>query len=119
MSNELKETVEPTYLAEKNVQSRDKDMQFVESTHKYTIITDPDSKYDSVTTWNHSHFAHFNAALIIKNMMKGKNWNPENKYWGMTAEEIKKKWSTDGQKAAALGTQLHYQHIKHQKHLLQ
>ena len=109
MSNELKETpVEPTYLAEKNEHARDKDMQFVESTHKYTIITDPDSKYDSVTTWNHSHFAHFNAALIIKNMMKGKNWNPENKYWGMTAEEIKKKWSQDGLKAASLGTALHY-----------
>ena len=115
MSNELKETVnvglvtvEPTFLAEKNEHARDKDMQFVESTHKYTIITDPDSKYDSVTTWNHSHFAHFNAALIIKNMMKGKNWNPENKYWGMTAEEIKKKWSQDGLKAASLGTALHY-----------
>ena len=86
MSNELKETVnvglvntEPTFLAEKNEHGRDKDMQFVESTHKYTIITDPDSKYDSVTTWNHSHFAHFNATLIIKNMMKGQNWNPDNK----------------------------------------
>ena len=109
MSNELKETpVEPTYLAEKIEHARDKDMQFVESTHKYTIITDPDSKYDSVTTWNHSHFSHFNATLIIKNMMKGKNWNPENKYWGMTAEEIKKKWSQDGLKAASLGTALHY-----------
>jgi len=105
MSNELKE---PTYLAEKNAHSRDKDMQFLEKTHKYIIVTDPDSKYDSVTTWNHSHFAHFNAALIIKNMMKGKNWNPENKYWGMTAEEIKKKWSQDGLKAAAQGTHLHY-----------
>ena len=115
MSNELKETVnvglvntESTYLAEKNEHARDKDMQFVESTHKYTIITDPDSKYDSVTTWNHSHFAHFNATLIIKNMMKGQNWNPDNKYWGMTAEEIKKKWSQDGLKAASLGTALHY-----------
>ena len=115
MSNELKETVnvglvntEPTFLAEKNEHIRDKDMQFVESTHKYTILPDPDSKYDSVTTWNHSHFGHFNAALIIKNMMKGKNWNPENKYWGMTAEEIKKKWSQDGLNAAALGTALHY-----------
>ena len=115
MSNELKENAnvdiantEPTYLADKNAHPRDKDMQFVESTHKYTILPDPDSKYDSVTTWNHSHFSHFNAALIIKNMMKGKNWNPENKYWGMTAEEIKKKWSQDGLKAASLGTALHY-----------
>ena len=108
MSTELKETIEPTYLAQKNEHIRDKDMQFVELTHKYTILPDPDSKYDSVTTWNHSHFSHFNATLIIKNMMKGKNWNPENKYWGMTAEEIKKKWSQDGQKAAVLGTKLHY-----------
>ena len=73
MSTELKEiavNVEPTYLAEKNAHLRDKDMQFIENTHKYIIVIDPDSKYDSVTTWNHSHFGHFNAALIIKNMMK-------------------------------------------------
>jgi len=100
---------EPTYLAQLNEHPRDKDMVFIENTHKYIITTDPDSVYTSVTTWNHSHFGHFNAALIIKNMMKGKNWNPENKYWGMTAEEIKKKWSHDGQVAAALGTALHYQ----------
>jgi hypothetical protein len=100
---------EPTYLAKKNEHSRDKDMVFIENTHKYIISTDPDSKYTSVTTWNHSHFNHFNPTLIIKNMMKGKNWNPENKYWGMTAEEIKKKWQQDGQLAAKLGTALHYQ----------
>ena len=100
---------EPTYLAQLNEHPRDKDMVFIENTHKYIITTDPDSVYTSVTTWNHSHFGHFNATIIIKNMMKGKNWNPENKYWGMTAEEIKKKWSRDGQVAAALGTALHYQ----------
>jgi len=99
---------EPTYLAEKNAHPRDKDMVFYEETHKYVIVPDPDSAYTSVTTWNHSHFGHFNADLIIKNMMKGKNWNPENKYWGMTASEIKSKWSQDGAKAAELGTDLHY-----------
>ena len=77
MSNELKETVnvglvntEPTFLAEKNEHGRDKDMQFVESTHKYTIITDPDSKYDSVTTWNHSHLP-----KKANNVINGCIWN--------------------------------------------
>ena len=95
-------------LKKRNEHERDKHMVFDEPSHKYTITVDPDSKYTSVTTWNHSHFPHFDADKIIKKMMKGKNWNPENKYWGMTAEEIKKKWSQDGLKAAALGTQLHY-----------
>ena len=105
MSSELNE---PAYLSQINDHPRDKDMVFIEKTHKYIITPDPDTPYTSVTTWNHSHFGHFNAAIIIKNMMKGKNWNPENKYWGLTAEEIKKKWSHDGQIAAALGTELHW-----------
>jgi hypothetical protein len=106
---DLKPFVDLNYLAKMNKHPRDKDMTFVEQTHKYTIDVDPESIYTSVTTWTHSHFGHFNATLIIKNMMKGKNWNPQNKYWGMTAEEIKQKWSKDGQKAARLGTDLHYQ----------
>ena len=34
-------------------------IQFFEKGHKYTISTDPNSKYTSVTTWNHSHFPKF------------------------------------------------------------
>ena len=67
-------------LSKKNEHSRDNNLQFDEPTHKYTILTDKESKYTSVTTWNHQHFPHFDADLVIKKMMNGKNWNPENKY---------------------------------------
>jgi hypothetical protein len=99
---------EPTFLAKINEHERDCNIEFIEYTHKYIIKTDPDSVYTSVTTWNHSHFPHFNATMIIQNIMKGKNWNPENKYWGKTAEEIKQQWNANGQLAAAQGTALHW-----------
>jgi hypothetical protein len=79
-------------LKNKYYHIRDENLLFDEPQHKYTVITDPDSNYTSVTTWNHSHFPHFNADEIIEKMMKGKNWNSENKYWGKTPEEIKDLW---------------------------
>ena len=95
-------------LSKKNEHCRDKNLHFDEPTHKYTILTDKESNYTSVTTWNHQHFPHFNADLVIKRMMNGKNWNPENKYWGKTAEEIKKEWSNNGSLVSGLGTTLHF-----------
>jgi ATP-dependent exoDNAse (exonuclease V) beta subunit len=88
---------------------RDKDINFVEETHKYTILTDASSIYTSVTTWNHSHFEHFDSDAIIKTMMKGKKWNPENKYWGMTPDEIKASWVANGKEVSEAGTMMHYQ----------
>jgi hypothetical protein len=61
-------------LQTNNAHIRDKDIQFYEPTHTYTIIPDAKSKYKSVTTWNHSHFPHFDADDIIKKMMKSKGW---------------------------------------------
>lgn len=98
-----------TTLSILNAHPRDKNIEFYEPTHKYTILTDPDSIYTSVTTWNHSHFPHFDSDKIIEGMMKGKNWNPKNKYWGMTAEEIKKKWSENGAYVSSAGTNMHFQ----------
>ena len=95
-------------LARKNIHSRDKNLVFDEPTHKYTILTDPNSKYTSVTTWNHSHFPHFNADEIIKKMMEGKNWNPSNKYWNKTPEEIKALWKQNGESVSGAGTNLHF-----------
>jgi hypothetical protein len=95
-------------LSNRNKHSRDKNLHFDEPTHKYTILTDKESNYTSVTTWNHQHFPHFNADLVIKKMMNGKNWNSENKYWGKTAEEIKKEWSNNGSLVSGLGTTLHF-----------
>jgi ATP-dependent exoDNAse (exonuclease V) beta subunit len=96
-------------LSIQNAHPRDANIRFQEEGHKYTILTDPTSKYTSCTTWNHSHFAKFDADAVVASMMKGKNWNPANKYWGMTADQIKQQWASSGQAAAQAGTQMHYQ----------
>ena len=95
-------------LFEKNAHPRDANLVFDEPTHKYTIITDPDSRYTSVTTWNHCHFPKFNADEVIRNMMRGKNWNPENKYWGLTAKQVKDQWTQNGAAVSNAGTDMHF-----------
>jgi len=95
-------------LSNYNSHERDKNLVFDEPTHKYTILTDPNSRYTSVTTINHSHFPHFDADAVIKNMMKGKNWNPENKYWGLTPYQIKAQWKQNGDSVSGAGTDLHF-----------
>ena len=104
----MKSTLHPT-LASRNCHERDPFIQFFEEDHKYVITNDPENKYTSVTTWNHSHFPIFNANLIIKNMMKGKNWKEGHKYWGLTAEEIKKQWSSNSSAVSGAGTDLHFE----------
>jgi ATP-dependent exoDNAse (exonuclease V) beta subunit len=88
---------------------RDANIQFFEEGHKYTILSDPESAYTSVTTWNHQHFPKFDADAIIQTMMKGKNWNPSNKYWNMTPEQIKAQWNANSAEVAQAGTDMHYQ----------
>jgi hypothetical protein len=92
-----------------NSHNRDKNILFYEPSHTYTIITDPTNKYTSVTTWNHSHFPHFNADQVIKNMMRGKNWKEGHKYWGLTSEEIKAQWASNGAAVSGAGTNMHYE----------
>ena len=96
-------------LAQVNSHERDANIQFLEEGHKYTILTDPNTKYTSVTTWNHTHFPKFDADMIIQNMMKGKNWKEGHKYWGQTAEQIKSSWTTNADNVSGAGTDLHYQ----------
>ena len=96
----------PTYLANLNPHPRDSHISFDEGPHIYTI--DGDSDYMSVTTWNHSHFPHFNPEKVIEKMMKGKNWNEKNKYWGMTSEEIQHLWNENGRVSSTAGTKMHY-----------
>ena len=103
----MKSILLPT-LKNKNRHPRDDHILFDEPTHKYTITIDSKSQYTSVTTWNHSHFPHFDADQVIKNMMKGKNWNPENKYWKMTPEEIKQQWKHNAESVSGAGTDLHF-----------
>ena len=87
----------PTYLATINAHPRDSHISFDEGPHIYTI--DGESDYTSVTTWNHSHFPHFDSDKIIDTMMSSKKW-PNTTYFGKTKEEIKKLWSDNGKKAS-------------------
>jgi hypothetical protein len=104
----MKPTLHPV-LSNRNCHERDQYIQFFEEDHKYVITNDLENKYTSVTTWNHSHFPVFNANLIIKNMMKGKNWKEGHKYWGLTAEEIKKQWSNNSSAVSGAGTDMHFE----------
>ena len=96
-------------LVNRNRHPRDNDIQVFEEGHKYVIKTDPDTKYTSVTTWNHSHFPHFDADAVITNMMKGRNWKEGHKYWGMTPEEIKSQWNANGASVSGAGTDMHFE----------
>ena len=102
-------TTTTTTLSIRNAHERDANIRFQEEGHKYTILTDPDSKYTSCTTWNHTHFAPFDSDAIIASIMSGKNWNPSNKYWGQTADQIKRQWASSGTAAATAGTKMHYE----------
>lgn len=104
----------------KNKHERDANISFEAGPHIYTINDGPindghrnnnkseKNKYISVTTWNHSHFAHFDADAIITTMMNGKGWS-KSKYFGRTREEIKAGWEKERDEAASAGTAMHYQ----------
>ena len=104
----MKPTLYPV-LSRRNSHPRDSDIQFFEEDHKYIILSEPDVKYTSVTTWNHSHFPKFEADSIIDNMMKSKGWKEGHKYWGLTQEQIKGQWNTNKDAVAGAGTDLHFE----------
>lgn len=86
---------------------RDRFIRFYNRGHKYNILCDSNSKYTSVTTWNHKHFPKFDADAVIENIFKSKSWGPENKYWGMSAQQIKASWKSNGDAVSGAGTNLH------------
>ena len=94
-------------LSTRNSVERDSQIKFYARGHKYEILSDKSSKYTSVTTWNHSHFPKFDADKIIENIFKSKSWDPDHKYWGQTAEQIKASWKSNGEQVAGAGTNLH------------
>lgn len=99
-------TVNPV-LENKNSCDRDALIKFYARGHKYEILSDPGTKYTSVTTWNHTHFPKFDADAIIRNIFKSKSWGPGHKYWGQTAEQIKASWKSNGDAVSGAGTNLH------------
>ena len=104
----MKSTLQPV-LAVKNADPRDQNIQFFEENHKYVILSEPHTKYTSVTTWNHKHFPEFDADAIIASMMKGKSWKEGHKYWGLNAEQIKALWYTNKTGVASAGTDMHFE----------
>jgi len=94
------------FLKKKNIHERDSHIKFDEGPHIYHI--DGDSKFTSVTTWNHSHFKKFDSNKIIEKMMMNKEKWKKNKYFGMSKTEIKNLWRENGRNAAEMGTQMHY-----------
>jgi len=104
----MKTTLNHT-LSTQNAHNRDANIQFFEEGHRYVILTEPDVKYTSVTTWNHQHFPKFDADVIIEKMMKGSGWKKGHKYWGQTPEQIKALWDTNKNAVSGAGTDLHYE----------
>jgi ATP-dependent exoDNAse (exonuclease V) beta subunit len=94
-------------LKNKNSHPRDDLIKFYNRGHKYEILNDSNSKYTSVTTWNHKHFPKFDADAVIENIFKSKSWGPDHKYWGLSADQIKQSWKSSGDTAATSGTSLH------------
>ena len=94
-------------LKEKYPHERDSQIKFYARGHKYEIKSDLNSKYTSVTKWNHTHFPKFDADAVIQNIFNSKSWGPEHKYWGQSVGKIKEIWRSSGDVAAGAGTSLH------------
>jgi len=101
-------TGNPHYLVTINAHPRDEFITFEEGPHIYTVCGERGT-YTSVTTFNHSHFSHFDADAIIDNMLRGKKMkDPKYKYYGMTKEQIKEDWDKNRDAASSAGTKMHY-----------
>lgn len=92
-------------LAIQNRHPRDLCIEFDEPTHRYTV-NGTNEKWISCTGFLHMFFPHFDPDKTIQKMMKSKNW-PNSPYYGMTAKEIKDKWSASGKDASEAGTAMH------------
>ena len=96
------------YLSVKNAHPRDAFITFEEGPHIYTVCGERGT-YTSVTTWNHSHFSHFDANGIVDKLIKGKKMSdPSYKYYGMTKDQILADWERNRDTAASAGTKMHY-----------
>jgi len=76
---------------------------FDEVTHTYMA---GDVKLISVTTLLSTWFKKFNPDDTLKAMKSKPSWS-QSKYFGMTDEEIKTMWTTDGAQASKQGTAFH------------
>lgn len=92
-------------LAVTNKHIRDERIQFEEESHTYTI--DGTRKgWTSCTGFLHHFFGQFDPDAVIAKMMASPNW-ATSKYYGMTAEAIKKQWADKGTASSVAGTRMH------------
>lgn len=90
-----------------NAHPRDENISFEEGPHIYTVCGERGT-YKSVTTWNHSHFPHFDSSGIVDRMMTSRNMqDPNYKYYGLTKEQILAMWDSKRDSSAAAGTKMH------------
>jgi hypothetical protein len=92
-------------LAVINAHPRDARIQFEEETHTYTI-DGVKAGWTSCTGFLHCFFGHFDADAVIAKMMASPKWY-QSKYFGKTADEIKKGWSDKGTASSEAGTRMH------------
>jgi len=79
-------------------------IEFDEPRHVYSV--DGEEWTGSVTGFVHNFFPEFKEDAVIEGMMASPNW-PDNKYYGMTAQEIKDVWEDIRTRASTLGTEMH------------
>jgi len=87
------------FLENHNKHPRDDGLTFIESIHKYTLVSFPDVRLISVTSFLHDCFEDFDADKVIEKLVT----NPRCKYFNRSVEEIKNEWKS----ANLLGTEIH------------
>lgn len=84
--------------------SLDGEVGFIEPTHQYKLMNNPDFKFNSVTTLLKQYEEHFDMEGTAIKCSKNKN-NKE--YYGRDPQEIMEEWREKGRVASEMGTRLH------------
>lgn len=101
------------YLATVHEHPKDNDIVFVDEGHHYYVRWSPDDgelsrEYvKSVTKFTGDYFAGFDADKIIAGMRANWKSHHEEKYGGMTDDQIKAAWDNNRDRAGASGTNMH------------
>lgn len=111
-------------LSTRHCHRRDFAISFTDVDHAYTLLskTGDDSLtmrrlqteetintglLVSVTGLIDRLFPAFDADCAVDKMLKGRNWHPGNRWWGLDREGIKRAWDANKEQAAADGTKMH------------
>lgn len=101
-----------------NPHPRDKNIEFEEKGHRYTITIDgiKHTNFMSVTSWVKLHFMEFDSDDAIVKMKNGKKWD-KSKYKELTDDQIKKLWEDHRVEASELGTNMHFSIEQYYNHI--